>query len=87
MTDRFSAFNPSLSGPATGAFEISADDGSDLPEITRALYVGNAGNLALVMQTGAQVTLRNIAAGSVLPLRVVRVLASGSTAGAVVGLY
>lgn len=86
MSDRFSAFNPSLSGPATGGFEITADDDNELPEVTRALYVGVGGNLALVMQSGAQVILRNVAAGSVLPVRVARVLASGSTAGGLVGL-
>ncbi|MCA1969041.1 MAG: hypothetical protein LDL42_07905 [Rhizobium sp.] len=86
MTDRFAAFQPSLSGPASTGFTVVPDDATDLPEATRALYVGMGGNLAVTMLSGAEFVLSGLPDGSLLPLRVVRVRATGTTAGAIVGL-
>jgi len=85
MTDRFAAFQPSLSGPASTGFTVVPDDATDLPEATRALYV-MGGNLAVTMLSGAEFVLSGLPDGSLLPLRVVRVRATGTTAGAIVGL-
>lgn len=86
MTDRFANFQPSLSGPASTGFAIVPSNDTDLPEATRALYVGSGGDLAVTMLSGAAVVLTSVAAGSLLPLRVVRVRTTGTTAGAIVGL-
>jgi len=86
MTDRFADFQPSLSGPASTGFTVVPDDGTDLPEATRALYVGMGGNLAVTMLSGAEFVLTGLPDGSLLPLRAVRVRATGTTAGAIVGL-
>lgn len=86
MTDRFANFQPSLSGPASTGFAIAPSNDTDLPEATRALYVGSGGDLAVTMLSGATVVLTGVAAGSLLPLRVVRVHATGTTAGTIVGL-
>lgn len=86
MTDRFADFQPSLSGPASTGFAIVPADDTDLPETTRALYVGGSGDLAVTMLSGASLVLTAVAGGSLLPLRVVRVWATGTTAGAIVGL-
>lgn len=86
MTDRFANFQPSLSGPASTGFAIVPSNDTDLPEATRALYVGSGGDLAVTMLSGAAVVLTGVAAGSLLPLRVVRVRTTGTTAGAIVGL-
>lgn len=86
MPDRFATTHASLSGPASSGFTITPSDGSDLTETTRALYVGTAGNLAVQMLTGETLTLSGVPAGSFLPLRVNRVLATGTTAAAIVGL-
>lgn len=86
MTDRFADFQPSLSGPASTGFAIVPDNDVDLPEATRALYVGSGGDLAVTMLSGATVVFTSVAGGSLLPLRVVRVRATGTTAGAIVGL-
>jgi hypothetical protein len=86
MTDRFADFQPSLSGPASTGFAIVPGNDTDLPEATRALYVGSGGDLAVTMLSGATVVFTNVAGGSLLPLRVVRVRATGTTAGAIVGL-
>lgn len=86
MPDRFQYSTPSLSGPASHAFAVTPSDGSDLSETTRALYVGTGGALAAVMASGATVSFGSVASGTLLPIRVVRVLATGTTASAILGL-
>ncbi len=86
MPDRFSSNMPSLTSPATHGFAVTPSDTLDLTETTRALYVGSGGTLALRMLSGQTVTFAGIAAGSILPVRADRVLATGTTAGSLVGL-
>lgn len=86
MPDRFQYSTPSLSGPAAHAFAVAPNDGADLSETTRALYVGTAGSITAVMASGSSVTFGSIASGTVLPVRVTRVLATGTTASAILGL-
>ena len=86
MQDRYETFSTGLESPVTHGFAVTPDDGEDLPELVRALYVGSGGALALVLASGAPVTLSGVAGGTVLPLRAARVLASGTTAGGIVGL-
>lgn len=86
MADRFSETAPSLTGPATHAFPITPSDSASFGDVTRALYCGIAGDIAVVMQSGAVVTLANVAAGTLLPLRATRIAATGTTAGAIIGL-
>ncbi|KGD86576.1 MULTISPECIES: hypothetical protein [Rhizobium/Agrobacterium group] len=86
MHDRFANMQASLSGPASSGFSITPSDGSDLPEATRALYVGTGGNLTVRMLSGETLTLSNVSSGSLLPLRITRVLATGTTAAAIAGL-
>jgi len=87
LTDTFKTFARSLTSPPENAAEIVPDDAADLPHVTRALYVGGGGDVALRMTGGAEVTLRGLAGGSLIPLRAARVRASGTTATALVGLW
>ncbi len=86
MVDKFANFSQGLESPATHGFVVTPNDGIDLPEVTRALYVGAAGAVALVLASGASVSLSGVHGGTVLPLRVARVLATGTTATGLVGL-
>ncbi|MCJ7995180.1 hypothetical protein J5N58_12560 [Rhizobium cremeum] len=86
MTDQFSSLHPSLSGPAATGFGIIPDDDVDLQEATRGLYVGSGGDLAVVILSGASLVLTNVPGGAILPLRVTRVLETGTTAADIVGL-
>lgn len=86
MIDRFESNSVGLDAPATHGFAITPHDVDELSEATRAIYVGTAGAIAVVMLSGTTITLVNIAGGSVLPLRVRQVRATGTTAGAIVGL-
>lgn len=86
MTDRFETLSPGLEAPASDGFAITPHDANDLAEMTRALYVGGAGALAIVLASGASVTLSGVAGGTVLPLRLRQVKATGTTATNLVGL-
>ncbi len=86
MSDRYANHNSGLESPATHGFAITPDDDADLPEATRAIFVGAAGAVSAILVSGATVTLAGIPAGTVLPVRATRVLATATTAGALVGL-
>lgn len=73
----------SVSAPAGGAFEITPSD-TDTFRAT-ALYVGGAGDVEVVMEDLSEVTFVGVAAGSILPVRVVQVT-TGTTATNIIGL-
>lgn len=86
MPDNFENHANSLMAPATTAFAVTPNDSADLAEVTRSLFVGGAGALSVVMQSGQQVVFQGLLAGTVLPVRVSRVRATGTTATAILGL-
>lgn len=74
--------------PATRAFDVTASDTVDFSQgLSRALYVGTGGDVAVVMVSGNAVVFRNVQAGSVLPVQAKRVNATGTTASNILGLY
>ena len=88
MSDPFATTSPGLSGPAAHAFAVTPNDGADLPVVTRGLYVGTSGDLSLVLKGNASaVSFVGVVGGSVLPLRVAQVRATGTTAADIIGLY
>lgn len=86
MTDEFQDYSSGLQAPATNAFAVVPDDAVDLAETTRAVYVGVGGNVAVLMRDGNAVTFRNVYDGALLPIRVARILATGTTASDILGL-
>jgi hypothetical protein len=87
MTDSFRRHSRSLTAPPEHGAAVTPDDGRDLAVVTRALYVGGAGDLAVRMADGTALTFGAVPAGTLLPVRVVRVLATGTSATRVVGLW
>jgi len=69
-----------------GAFAIIPGPGV-LLHCTRGLYVGTAGNVQVTMAEGETVTLNNLGAGVIHMIAVTHVLAPGTTALNIVGLY
>lgn len=85
--DPFEQYSDSLTAPAKAAFSIIPDDSADLPALARALYVGTGGDLVLrAVDSDADATFANLPAGTILPVRVRAVRATGSTAANIVGL-
>jgi hypothetical protein len=83
--DRFARFAPSPTQPATSLFEIEPDDETDLTEATIALNVATAG-LVRVTTVDGSVGDVFVVGGTVFPLRVRRVWATGTTATGIRGL-
>jgi hypothetical protein len=74
--------------PLRNSFAITPDDDTDLTILTRAIYVGVGGNVtARLADDVAEVEFVGVAAGDILPLRVKRLMATGTTATDIVGLY
>ena len=70
---------------ARGAFAITPDDANALPKVALGLWVGGAGNLTVKMQDGSTAALNAINAGTMLPLVVAQVMATGTSATLLVG--
>lgn len=85
MSDEFDTFQNGLTAPATRAAPITPHDTNDLTFVTRAIYVGGAGDLSVIMRAGDTVTFADVPAGTLLPIRVSRVLVATSATN-VVGL-
>lgn len=90
MADRFSTHEPQLDSPADRGFSITPDNDDDLALNTRMIYVGGAGDITVIMagETNDANTLlfKAVPVGTVLPIRVRRVLATGTTATLLLGL-
>ena len=92
--DRVSGQGPGLTGPVTEAVAVTPNDSADVvnasgaAETTRGLWVGTGGNLAVRMKGQVtSVTFANVPNGSLLPIRVDRVLNTGTTASGIVALF
>lgn len=86
MTDIFATVGSGLDSPASKAFAITPNTDNDLAIFTRGIYVGGAGNvIAILVDDTAAVTFTAVPAGSILPIRARRVLAT-STATTMVGM-
>lgn len=78
--DQFSAHTTSLESPASSAVAITPSDEIDLAQVSRAVYVGGTGDLAVTMKDGNNATFKNLIGGTVMAIRVSRVQSTGTTA-------
>ena len=85
--DRFANLAPGLEAPARSAVQLAPDDAAALVQITRAVYVGQAGTLQVEMADGMQATFHGVTGGTLLPIRIRKVLTAQTTAGAILGLW
>jgi hypothetical protein len=70
---------------AHGAVAVTVSDATVIP-VTRALYVGTTGALAVRMADGMTLTFANVPVG-VFPIQVDQVLSTGTVASDIVALY
>lgn len=89
--DLFAGESPGYSAPALNGEAVTPNDGTDLNYTTRAIWVGGAGNISVIFkgdrgQSGQTVLLSGIPAGTLLPIAVTRVRATGTTATLIVAL-
>lgn len=80
---------PTAVAPARSAVAVTPHDSTDLAIYARALYVGGAGNVALVPADGSNtaVTFVGVPAGTILPIQTQRVNSTNTTATSIVAIY
>lgn len=76
-----------LSDPGTGHFAITPHDSTNFTFVTRGIYVGVGGTIVIVAKEGGAVTYKNAVAGSIIPVRAIRVNSTSTTATDLVGIY
>lgn len=86
MVDKFRDRSSGLESPGHTAAEITPNDAVDLAITSRALYIGQPGDLRVTTAGDDTVTFAGVPAG-ILPMRVRRVHATGTTAGAIVAIW
>lgn len=75
------------SEPSSDPFAVVLSDTVDITRVAKALYVGGAGNIALIAEdSNTTVTFSNVPSGFILPIRVRRILVTGTTATNILGL-
>ncbi len=74
------------SGPASHAAAVTKSDSTVLTT-TRALFVGGAGDVAVTMAAGGNVTFTAVTAGTTIPIAVTKVLSTGTSATNIVALW
>jgi hypothetical protein len=85
MADEFATNSDSLIAPAQDAAAVTPS-ATALANVTKGIYVGTAGDLAVTMLGGDDVTFASVPAGSILPIRVTHVL-EASTADDIVAFW
>jgi len=73
--------------PATGGEAVTPHDTNELTSVSRGLYVGVGGNVAVVMADGTPLTFVGVNAGTMLPIRVKQVKSTNTTAASIVAVY
>jgi hypothetical protein len=74
-------------GSAANAIAVTPSDSTPLSPGALALYVGVAGDVTAIMLSGATVLFSAVPAGSVLPIQVTQVKATGTTASGIVAIW
>ncbi len=73
--------------PAEDCFVIAPSDSAELPRATKAIYIGEGGDVALIPVRGkTPIIFRNLPSGAILDVRVRAIHATGTTARELVGL-
>lgn len=85
MSDIFGG-GSTIDSPATRALAVTPSDSTALTLFPRALYIGGAGAVSVLTLGGDTVTFSGLAAGQILPVRVQRVNATGTTATNIVAM-
>lgn len=86
MSDKFANYPSNLDSPAANAASVTPNDSIDLSTSSRSLWIGGEGNLSVVMVGGQTVTFTALTVGW-HPLRVARVLSTGTTATNIVAVW
>ena len=91
MADKYGGVYNTVSDPSTHAKALTPADATDLADIPKAIYVGTGGDVTLIGEdaptAATGVTFKNVPSASILPFRARRLMATGTTAADMLGLY
>ena len=76
-----------MTEPYNSAVTITPDDVNELSTVTRGLMVNVAGDVVVKFNDDASTVTLSLQSGTVYPFRVRHVLATGTTATGITGLY
>ena len=78
----------SITAPSNTYRAITPSDSTDFVEgICRGVYVGGAGDIVAIDESGTAVTFVGTLAGTILPIKARRVNATNTTASDLIALY
>lgn len=86
MADKFDHLQAGFDSPPAFLDTVSPNDGQDLATATRAINVGNSGDVRVTTVGGDTVTIF-VAAGIAFPVRAARIWATGTTASNIVAMH
>jgi hypothetical protein len=91
MGNRFSRNSTNIDSPACDGFSVTSNNTTVFSQPTRGVYVGVAGNLAVTMlgydNSNTALTFVGVQAGSILPIQVIQIKRTGTTANSILGLF
>lgn len=88
MADNWGGKDTAIDGPAANGAAVTPSDSVDLANASRGLWIGGAGDVSVNFAgSGSSVVIAGVPAGTLLPLRVARVRATGTTATSIVALF
>lgn len=70
-----------------GAEVVTPSDVTNLTKLSRGLYLGTSGDVAVILQDGSEVTFTNLTSGVMHPIAVGRVKSTGTTATNILALF
>jgi len=73
--------------PARHLEAVTPHDTTELTNVSRALWIGGAGNITVLTAEDETVLISGIQAGTLLPIQVKRVDATATTATLITSLY
>ncbi len=85
--DKFKEFPTTLTSPAVSAQEITPSDIATLGNVSRAIYVGQTGDISVEMQSGQILTFQNVQGGSILAIRTLKIRQTGTSAVGIIALW
>ena len=82
MVDTFDTHAVSLTAPPSNAALATPSDTSDLPFVSRAIYVGTPGDIHVLTHGGQELTYKAVSGTKILRVR--RIYATGTTAADII---
>lgn len=86
MADKYKNYTAGLTSAPIRAAAVVPNDSTDLPDITRGIVIGGAGDLTVTMLGGDTVTF-TLVAGVTHPMRLSRIHSTGTTATNIVAVW